>query len=457
VARWVRLEPGAPDEPIDWQPRGLVAVRPQEVPAAASAWGTEQGQWFRVVGRRFEATGRLRQQKDASPRCLLAAYTVAPVAPRRLVTLATFTLVPADTRPLVLALPPGQRLVQVLVDGVAATPTAIGPRRWQVAAPSDVLPYQLTVLADGQEPTLGTEGRWAWPLPELVDLPAARWLITVRGPWAAQTPGIAPRQLVVEAAQPCSADEAALVQVEALARCLEEVTAAQTRDLPGGIVSQALGRWLMPLEQALAALAPAGRSEESASWQARLESVQQLVAAIKTRSGLAEAAFKGMAPPQQAPSAGVLTSLASGLFDPSGLALEGAGDPAAPTVHLWAQDPPAQAPVLVLLGAADRSITSALRPRDEQDVLTALLLGAALVALGVGLWPRAAGWLARHQPLALMLASAAWWLTAPWGWLGWLGCLVAGWRAWRERAVGGRPEPLSAGSRSTSHLPRGTG
>lgn len=457
VARWVLLEPGTPEEPIVWQPRGLVAVRPQEVPAAAAAWQPSPGQWFRVVGRRFEVTGRLRQQTDAAPRCLLAEYTVAPVSARHWVTRATFTILPADTRPLVLALPPGQRLLQVLVEGVAATPLALGPRRWQVAAPSDVLPYQLTILADGQEPiTKRPAAGWTWPLPGLVDLPAAQWLITVRGALAAAPSGAAHGPVAVESARPCSSDEAALVQIETLARCLEEVSTAQSRDLPGGMVSQSVQRWRTPLERALAARA-ATPSEDGADMQARLAAVQQLVAAIKARRGLADTAREEAATGQRPAAASATQSWALGSLDADGAGLADADDPAVSTFRLHSESPPASPPVLVLSAAAERSFPSTVWPQDEHGMLTALLLGAALAAWGLALWPRAAVWLAWHQPLALVLASVTWWLAAPWGWLGWLGVMAAGWRAWRQRGTGIRPEPFSAGSRNTGLSRRARG
>ena len=464
VARWVLLEPGTPDEPIVWQPRGLVAVRPQEVPAAASAWQTQQGQWYRVVGRRFEATARLRQQEDASPRCLLAEYAVTPVAPRHGATRATFTILPADTRPIVLSLPPGQRLLQVLVEGVASVPVPLGPRRWQIAAPSDLLPYQLTVLVDGLGPTAEPPGtRATWSLPELVDLPAAAWLITVRGPWADLPWGGAGWHVDVETAQTCSADEAALVQIETLARCLEEVSLAQSRDVPGGIVHTTLRRWLAPLEHALAVFGPTGpsddreRSEHQERLQTRLEAVRQLVAAIKTRSGLADAASAD-APQDDRPAAvGTAAERAADRPDLDDLALLEAADPTVPTIRLYGQGPLAGVPVVLSPAAADRPVPTALWPRDEQAQLAALLLAIALAAGCLARWSSAAGWLARQAPLVLAVASVAWWLLAPWGWLGWLGLLAASGRAWRQRRGVIRPEPLSVRGRSAGPLRRSVG
>jgi hypothetical protein len=449
VARWVLLEPGTPQEPIEWQPRGLVAVRPQDVPAAASVWQTEGGQWFRVVGRRFEATARLRQQKDASPRCLLAEYTVAPVAPRRCVTRSAFTLVPADTRPLVLVVPPGQRLLQVLVDGVAATAVPLAPRRWQVAAPSDVLPYQLTVLTDGQEPSASLPAT-AWPLPELSDLPPKQWLITLRGPWARATAGLAPWQVAMDEAQACSAEEAALVRIETLAHCLEEVLAVQSRDLPGGIVSQALRRWLAPLEQAMSAWDRDVPAEGLADRQARMESVRQLIAAVKARGGLAGPTGNDATLGQSATATVASPSLVFPPRDLDRLSQEIAGEPAVATLRLRGEASQAGALRLVLRPvAAQRSVLDTLALYDDRRVLTALLLGMALATWCVALWPRAAGWLARRSFVPLVLASAVWWLAAPWGWLGWLGLLAAAWRGWRDRAANTRPEPLSVGHPST--------
>lgn len=433
VARWVLLETGTPQEPILWEPRGLVAVRPQDLPPTAPPWSTERGQWFRVVARRFEAVAQLRQLPGGPPQCWLAEYTVTCRPDQRVRTQATFTLAPADARPLSLHLPPGQRLVHVLVNGVGTAAQPLGPRAYRVAAPSVLLPYQLTVLTEGGLPgTSQPLTRLEWPLPQLAELPLTSCLITVRGlPSHERLPG--GWLPATDQAQLCSADEATVQRLQTLLRCLEESAAAQGRDLPGGIVAEAVHRWLTAIEQTLARMPHAGTLLEPAL-QTRLESARQTAQVLQARN--------------QWPRQGDETPPQSEATETRMVLDETEAD--TPALYLRSEQP-----LLDLLAAWPASPPwKRFLPGDEQGLLAALLGAAAAAAGLVGCFPRATAWLAGHVPLMVMLGGVLWWLLAPWGGLGWLLVLAGMWQSGRRMALRIRREPLSAGPGGTGRSRR---
>jgi hypothetical protein len=305
-----------------------------------------------------------------------------------------YTIRPAGARGINLVLPPDCRLVQALIDGVATTATRQGPRNWELATPSSVLPFELVLVFDGALARATSNDEVHLTAPRL---PGMRVEQTV---WEITTPD-QPARLASgeEAVEACSAREAAVRRLEAAARGLDDVANAQGGDVLAPILADAAMHWngiVARSSRLLAGMEPAAAEADSAISR-RVQAAEGLAARARQRL----AAFNMPA------------------LDDAASDRQAADQDSATSLYLAADNEVSQLKVNAAAAAGNRSLASRL--------WAVLAISLATIAVPLARWPQVQQWFAAHAHLLLALAGLAWWLFAPLGWLGWLLVLAAIW------------------------------
>jgi len=387
IARIVLLDRGQGGNRIDWETTGLMSANPSDLPLP-DRWKGAGGDLLRVVGPRFDATARSRQETTAAPRVRLADVhlTIAPGG--RVSGVGRYTIRPAGARGINVVLPSDCRLVQALIDGVATTATSQGPRNWELPTPSSLFPFELTVVFDGA--LVGSS-----PGSDLLRLAAPRLpgMLVEHTTWEIATPGRMPRFLSGEAAlRPCTADEAAVLQLEAAASSLEDVAAVQGADVLAPVLAETAAHWngvYLGAKSRIPSTPPSQHAQ-------RVEAAAALAA--RTRERLAELDMNMAARDDFEADGPAVSNAASALF------LEASGEAGQ-----------------VTLSAAPTAGGANFMAR----FCAALFVGLAAISVPLSHWPPAQQWLSAHAHLVLALAGLLWWLFAPLGWLGWIAVLAA--------------------------------
>lgn len=168
-------------QPASWETLGLVNT---PLPADLATAGSGPVVAYRVDTDSFHAVLR--------PRAGAAGVELADIGIvcRKDGTchgVATFDLRAGALSEVVLSLPGGLRLVQVMVAGLPAWPVPVEEGVWRVTLAPGTLPQQLEVLFQGASPSSGTAGTPLLRAPFLEGLPVQRTLWTIAAP-----PGILP-------------------------------------------------------------------------------------------------------------------------------------------------------------------------------------------------------------------------------------------------------------------------
>ncbi len=407
IERFVLLDNGSAGEHIDWEMTGLLAAGARGAALLPAPWRDTGGDLFRVVAARFDATARTRQASSSQPRIRLADVQATVLPGRRVLVTSAMTIQPMGAGDFTFSLPPGRRLVQALVDGVAAQCAPSGVRSWKLAAPSDVLPFRLTIVYDTYVPASDAHPR---PLvltaPQLAGVEVQRLLWTVdlgdRELDAAFIPGAA-IAAAGSSARECSAAEAALVRLQALAQSLDDIASAQGTSVPASVLTECFVRWQGELQASHRRFVQLAE-QEPVTEEFREQARAALDAASKVRQRLIQA----------------------GVIDEDTFAAAGGGefierDTVSSALHF---EVVGRGTELEIVWPSDEGRWPISRPA------IALGIGALTLLLWIAAhFSAARDWLAGHGHLALALAGTVWWLVAPLGWLGWLLVLTAAWLA----------------------------
>jgi hypothetical protein len=404
IERLVLLDRGSAGERIDWEKNGLSAVRVQEAPSLPAAWPATEGDLYRVVGPRFDATARVRQTSDARSHVHLADFRVTIWPARRLTIVAELAIQPAGTRDVTFRLPPGCRLIETLVDGVVAPNRASGLRSWKLAAPSDVLPFRVTIVYDTFLPTDAATRRSL-----LLAAPEVSGMNVERSLWSVQIGGDQPRRILQLAHAEASVSgqlvkiqapqQAELARLEASVQALEDIIAAQGTNLPASVLSESFVRWTRLQQAILRRLGEIDGPQEAPSNLAE-----------RTQAAIDAAGKIG----QRLMQAGILNN---GHVTPATGADD--GDEPGASVCVVGSGPINE---LRLSWPPDRT-----NAPGGQTALACALACASLLLWSLGRLAIARNWLLAHTPFLMAAAGISWWLLAPLGWLGWPLVLAAIW------------------------------
>jgi hypothetical protein len=402
IERFVLLDRGSSVERIDWETTGLLAAGATAAASLPAGWRDSVGDLYRVITPRFDATARLRQTSAPAPQVHLADIRADLLPGRRMAVTAGMTIHPAGARGTVFMLPPGCRLVQVLVDGVATPSTRSGLRSWQIAAPSELLPYRLTIVYDTFVPAHTSAEGIRLMAPQLQDVQVKQTLWTVRSRDDGRVVPLGANVVSSDStAQPTSAQRAALARLEAAEKALDSVAAAQGTNLPAGAVAESYVRWRQVLNRDDRRLTDMF-DQNDAGGEMALARKAVVDEADKVGQRLVQAGFTDQIQVAAAPSATAEdVQPASIQFITNGPASE---------LHVTFATPP--------------------MPLFPSTVAVAWLTAfAAVVGWLVSFSALARDWLQAHVPFLVGLCGIAWWLVAPAGWLGWLLMLFALWFA----------------------------
>jgi hypothetical protein len=404
IERFVLLDRGSAGEQIDWEMSGLLAAGPSGAAALPTAWRDTGGDLFRVVGPRFDATARTRQTGSPTPRVHLADLRAVVYPGRRIAVTAAMTVQPLGAHETVFSLPSGCRLVQALVDDVPAPCTAGGLRTWKVPAPSDVLPYRLTITYDTYVPAdAPSDASLRLAAPLLVGMEVEQSLWTVEHDDSGLDAAIGLRGAVTtvptEQARACSPSEAELTRLQAPVRALEAIATAQGTNLPPSVLAESFVRW--------------GRA--LATSHQRLLEIQDQGGALAATTDRLQAALDEAARVRQ-------RLVQSGVLDDSDAAeLNGAGVEVEPATAIH---------FLVRGNPGELQLTCQAPQTNYATSRSAVACYLAATALLLGLVGRSAAareWLMSHGTFVMGIVGVAWWLLAPLGWLGWIPMLAAVW------------------------------
>jgi hypothetical protein len=410
VEQYVVLDAGTAAQPIDWETTGLVPAEADRAQAIGARWPATSV--YRVVAAQHAALGRLRPTVGRNAQIALSQLESERVGSRRVATTANYVIVPAGERLVEFELPPETRLVQALVDGGPARSSRRGLRTWRVAAPSETLPYELSIVYDAPLPLRGGQ-------PEALAAPRLRQLQSPPGVWmvrqaegkdgfgvvvtAEENPAIGVRQ--------CSALEAEIVALEGHVKALEAVLAARGSAVPQSVLVESFVRWQHSVEII----------------RKRLDGIDDrllLSSELNERRQAAESAVGNIR--QRLVQAGLLPE--DFFVTPRDVANSRESKPS--------QDS-------YLVTAAEAGLPLQPLPSGAEPVFPQWLLGilsGAGILLAMPLARRAAReqWLLAQPALWLAALGLVWWLALPAGWLGWLLTAAAVALACRERWAGWR-------------------
>jgi hypothetical protein len=394
VERVIALDTGLAARPVVWKTRGLQFVEPDSV-SLPERWPTGGYEVCRVVDEEFDATPTLPTRAHSQPQVTLADISVAQSTGRRLVGRAVFYVEPADAGELTLDMPRGLRLVHVSIDGVPAQCSADGLRSWRIEFDSQGLPVAVEALFEGALPaSASTAGGTRIAAPRLRGLAVQRTL------WSFDNLRHVPAADRKIAPRAAGQLEAKLVRLETFARCLNRVADFPTSDLPPAALGQVYRGWRRQYhvaQNSLETQIPQG-SAAATDFVERLREARQTAADADRRmiqSGVELTPDSTLASVDR-PSGQTFFS-AEGWQE--GVAVR-APFAASPDEFPWAF----AAGAMVLM-----AVTWSLgRSRAGRDRMAAL------------------------APTFLALGGLAWWLLAPWAWLGWLAVAAAVWLAVRS-------------------------
>jgi hypothetical protein len=337
----------------------------------------------------------------------------------RMSAVCEFLVQPAETREVLLELPPGCRLVQVLADQAAAQCVSAGFRTWRIAAPSDRLPYVLTVVYDGAVTEEDGTNLVHLAAPQLLGTKVDRWIWSVSH-GGGMTSRVSPPVNLA------GAYEAELIRLDVINAALADVASLRDSELPRFIVSEGLERWRRAFRRSQRMLAdlpaPPDKSEGLAL---RLAAAEETAAKI----------FAGM-PTEQA---------GDDLYTDSSAAVV--------ISNQYRGEPP-------FIAITDSAAVSLEILRTRTDLAETPAFWAALFAIGslalwsLSRWRVGQEWIAEHAHLVLAIIGFLWWLLAPAGWLGWVLVVMAIWLAarspWRRQTFesGSTIQRMQVASRS---------
>jgi hypothetical protein len=400
VERFVLLDRGSVGQPIDWATTGLVAADAPTQTQFAPAWQNSKSSLFRVIAPQFRALARYRPSVGKAAQVYLADIHTVLLPGRRVATTADYLVNPADANDLAFELPPGCRLVQVLLDGSVATCRQSGLRSWKVDVPSDVLPYELTIIYDSFLPVAAdSSGRLILTAPHLAGLnaPPALWSLVRSDDLLRPTPLTTRHSAVSLAATALSSEQVSLLRVEAYVRALEAVQDARGSSVPWPVLAESFDRWQRTLEAADGWLANAPRlDEDSDNATRRRQAALNAAQAVRQRLVQAGVLNEEHSVAHAAQAAALDQPKAASFLVPGEsfaweMDSEQPGAAFAPSRLVWA----------ICLAIATLAVVPLSRLTDVRN------------------------WLLDHSYFLLGCAGLAWWLIAPLGWLGWLPFLAA--------------------------------
>lgn len=401
LERFVLLDRGSAVEAIDWEMTGLLAIDAGAVANLPPVW-RGAGDWFRVVGQRFDAIAKAQPESAAAPRVTLADIRCTPRSGRRVVVTAALMIQPRGAREANFMLPPGCRLVQALVDDLPVPCVSQGLRRWKILALSESLPYRLTLVYDTAIPS-PADGAARWrlepPLLAGMEVQDSLWTIDHDRLLPDSESGQELRFEFTDRNRECTLAAAELARLQALSHLLESVAAVQTAELPRRILADSFLRWkheLTAIEHHLRAL----QDQKKLSTDMVTQLQQALDAAARSEQRLLQAGI--LSESEVGESMQARRSAAFG----------------SATYYLTTSNPGE----LEVSWKANAPTSAVLRGLIAAAVAVAAILIAGLLQLAV-----ARDFFVARPHWALALLGLAWWLLFPLGWIGWFGIFAAGW------------------------------
>jgi hypothetical protein len=246
-----------------------------------------------------------------------------------------------------------------------------------------------------------------------------RWLWTVNHGDLDSNATMIPSEAIAAAgssARECSASELALIRMQALAQSLDDIAAAQGTSAPPSVLAESFMRWQSELDAAHKRFLQLAEREPVTS-EARDQARAALEAASKVRQRLIQAGVV-----EEDTVAAVNNELALEDGDESALHVEVVG--------------------------RGTELGLDWQPTEPGWALSRAAIACGILAMTLLVWiaiqfAAARDWLAAHGHFALAAVGFAWWLVAPFGWLGWLPVIAAAWLAIRPP---GRPAAFESGS-----------
>ncbi len=381
VRRLVALPQRDGERRLQWATSGLQAVDAAH-PSLPADWLPAGSELFEVVADKPSVAAEVRTTAAPRPTLLLADHHVQLHAGGLLTGTSQLDLLPGGLRTATLAVPPGQRLLHVSVEGTPAQLVERGGGQWSFRAAGARVPQHIEIVFARSARTLGD--RAILEVPELVEAKAVRSLWTVEG--AAETSG-----------QRAEQTPPAVVRLEALAAAAQALADPAARDIPPAALRQAFEAG----EDRFRAAESQLPADLSAPLAARARAAADQLSTARQKLVDAGISLPAAAPPSR-PSA-----------------------PASPGV--WQLVSEKNVPSVDLAVAASQN-----SPADWRLILAGAALGAGLAGWWLLASPLGRSWLARHGALVAAAAGFAWLAVGPAPWLGGLLVAIALWSSLRS-------------------------
>lgn len=408
IQRLVMLDPSDGASQIDWTTTGLVALDELSQQNIPREWRGLSGSLYQVVAQHFEATAHARHDGDRLTQVHLADIRAVLLGNDRLAITAHMLVSPVAMSKLEFSLPPGCRLLQTLVDGVSVPQSSVGLRSWQLTSLSSVLPYRLTIVYD--LPIVSrdhSEVTQTVAAPRIVATTVAHTLWSFDSAQPATTDNVGLRLSAVISSGKAITNQnqaaADLLRLESLARTIEDLAATQGENIPLSVITEAFVGWDNLLSLTHRRLQSSPEPPVNQQQASHIRAIMDSVAKIRLRW-------------QQT---GLLKLETPASDSHPWLSVEGSRltenyviDSEQPEIQVvWSRE---QTP-------ATRSHT----------VTMALLAVFSAVLAAVPNFSATRAALSAHAHFVLGATGFGWWLLAPYGWLGLLLMLFAGWLALR--------------------------
>ena len=230
------------DQDLQWQTSGLQAIGPGE--SQDSQLAVKGSEAFRVVAPRFEATLRKSSDLRGNAKVTIADITIRPLHSGTYWARATYYLIPGSRDDAVLQLPPGSRLVQVLIDESAAQVRRQAKGDWTIHLGPEQLPQKVVVIYDHPPEELAN------PTGQILAPPALQGIPVTTTAWSVVPPPGNQKLALPMQTVDGDARQVPLGQMAAIIRLVRETGDSTSAALPTRQQAAWLSHWRLEFTRA---------------------------------------------------------------------------------------------------------------------------------------------------------------------------------------------------------------
>ncbi len=230
LRRLVELPASIDGEAVNWQLAGLQPIDPD----GRETEPQDPVEHFEVIGAHPQAILQRSQITAPAVRVLLAEHRVflPPGGLPTIASLATLDILPDGQADFAVQVPPGLRLIEVLVEGRAVQPVYRGGGVWNVPLVHTASPQRIEIAAEGILPSPSSGNRTRLPLVHVVGDDRSAQIVHLAGVPVGQPAG-----------HFASPEEAATIRLEQVTEARTQAAASWAANVPAEYREMLEARW----------------------------------------------------------------------------------------------------------------------------------------------------------------------------------------------------------------------